>query len=88
MHVDSKRAVVTWVSLQQILIPVGARHPRRSLGVLLPFVPLSSWQRQHKVSMFWGEDGHGVWGSQLPFWPNTDLSLRPLCPQTIHKVWF
>lgn len=39
MHVDSKRAAVTLVSLQQILILVEASYPSLLLtGVLLPFV--------------------------------------------------
>lgn len=57
MHVDSKRAAVTLVSSQQILILVEAsRPPGRALRAPLSFVSLLLRQLQHKVVSWlcWG----------------------------------
>lgn len=55
VHVDSKRAAVTLVSSQQILIPVEAsRPPGRALRAPLSLVSLLLRQLQHKVGRVGG----------------------------------
>lgn len=94
VHVDSKRAAVTLVSSQQILIPVEAsRPPGRALRAPLSLVSLLLRQLQHKVGRVGGVvcvcvlGGHCLPNKGSPFsWYPFVLKSHPGCVSSLSSL--